>query len=169
MYLLISDGCVYWVSWNMSVGETRASTSPGHVWQMTILSMLIKIWCWETFFDITCDKLAHFEGCVDFVVQNSISLMMRKVTIVTTLTQMKTLHFISLNSCFVSMRVIVSFKHEYRDFITDNDYAIFIQILCLFRRQRLKNVFLTLHVLRNRWFTNSFKTNKKTFAAWNWY
>ena len=28
-----------------------------------------------------------------------------------------------------------------------------------------ENVFLTLHMLRNRWFTNSFKTNKKTFAA----
>ena len=31
-----------------------------------------------------------------------------------------------------------------------------------------KNVFLTLHVLRNRWFTNSFKTDKKTFAADYW-
>ena len=40
-----------------------------------------------------------------------------------------------------------------------------IQIPGLFKRQRLKNVFLTLNVLRNRWFTNSLKTDKKTFAA----
>ena len=78
---------------------------------------------------------------------------------------MKTLHFISLNSCFVSIYVVVRLTYAYRDFVADNDYAIFIQIPGLFERQHLKNVFLTLHVLRNRWFTNSFKTNKKTFAA----
>ena len=78
---------------------------------------------------------------------------------------MKTLHFISLNSCFVSIYVGVRFTHDYQDFIADNDCAIFIQIPGLFKPQRLKNVFLTLHVLRNRWFTNSFKTDKKTFAA----
>ena len=81
---------------------------------------------------------------------------------------MKTLHFISLNNCFVSKHVIVRFKHAYRDFVADNDYAIFIQIPGLFKRQRLKDVFLTLHVLRNRWFINSFKTDKKTFAADSW-
>ena len=77
---------------------------------------------------------------------------------------MKTSHFISLNSCFVSIHVIVRFTHDYRDFVADNDYAIFIQIPGIFKRQRLKNVFLTMHVLRNRWFTNSFKTNN-TIAA----
>ena len=49
--------------------------------------------------------------------------------------------------------------------MVDNDYAIFIQITGLFKRQRLENVFLTLQVLRNKWFTNNFKTNNKTFAA----
>ena len=78
---------------------------------------------------------------------------------------MKTLHFISLNRCFVSIHVVVRFSHAYRDFVADNNYAIFIQIQGLFKRQRLKNVFLTLHVLRNRWFTDNFKTDKKTFAA----
>ena len=81
---------------------------------------------------------------------------------------MKTLHFISLNSCFVSIHVVVRFTHAYRDFVADNDYAIFIPIPGLFKRQRLKNVFLTLHVLRNRGFTNSFKTDKKPFAAEYW-
>ena len=47
---------------------------------------------------------------------------------------MKTLHFISLNNCFVSIHVIVRFTHAYRDFVADNDYAIFIQI----QGQRLK-------------------------------
>ena len=78
---------------------------------------------------------------------------------------MKTLYFISLNSCFVSKHVIVRFTHDNRDFVADNDYVIFIQIPGLLKIQRLKNVFLTLHVLRNRWFTNSFKTDKKPFAA----
>ena len=81
---------------------------------------------------------------------------------------MKTLHFISLNNCFVSIHVVVRFAHAYRDFVADNDYAIFIQILGLFKRQRLKNVFLTLHVLRNRILIDSFKTDKKTFAAQYW-
>ena len=40
---------------------------------------------------------------------------------------MKTLHFISLNNCFVSIHVVVRFTLAYRDFVTDNDYAIFIQ------------------------------------------
>ena len=61
---------------------------------------------------------------------------------------MKTLHFISLNSYFVSIHVIVRFTHNYRDFVADNDYAIFSKIPGLFKRQRQKNVFLTLHVLR---------------------
>ena len=81
---------------------------------------------------------------------------------------MKTLHFISLNNCFVSIHVVVRFAHAYRDFVADKDYAIFIQIPGQFKRQRLKNVFLTLHVLRNEWFINSFKTHKKTFAAVYW-
>ena len=81
---------------------------------------------------------------------------------------MKTLHFISLNNCFVSIHVVVRFTHAYRDFVADNDYAIFIQIAGLFECQRLKNVFLTLHVLRNRWFINNFRTEKKTFAAEYW-
>ena len=81
---------------------------------------------------------------------------------------MKTLHFMSLNNCFVSIHVVVRFTHAYRDFVADNDYAIFIQILGLFKRQRLKNVFIRLHVLRNMWFTYSFKTDKKTFAAEYW-
>ena len=78
---------------------------------------------------------------------------------------MKSLHFISLNSYFVSIHVNARFTHNYRDFGEDKDYAIFIQIPGLFKRQRLKNVFLTLHVLRNRCFTNSFETDKKTFEA----
>ena len=78
---------------------------------------------------------------------------------------MKTLHFISLNSCFVSINVVVRFTHAYGDFVADNDYAIVIQTPGIFKRQRLKDVFLTLHVLRIRWFTNSFKIDKKTFAA----
>ena len=81
---------------------------------------------------------------------------------------MKTLHFISLNNCFVSIHVVVRLTHAYRGFVADNDYAIFIQIQGLFKCQRLKNVFLTLHVLRNRWLSNSFKTDKKTFAAEYW-
>ena len=51
---------------------------------------------------------------------------------------MKTLHFMSLNNCFVSIHVVVRFTHAYRDFVTDNDYANFIQILGLFKRQHLK-------------------------------
>ena len=78
---------------------------------------------------------------------------------------MKTLHFISLNNCFVRIHVAVRVTHAYRDFVADNDYAIFIQIPGLFRWQRQKNVFRTLHVLRNRWAINSFKTDQKTFAA----
>ena len=81
---------------------------------------------------------------------------------------MKTLHFISLNNPFVSIHVVVRFTHAYRDFVSDNDYAIFIQITGLFKCQRLKNVFRTLHVLRNRLAINSFKTDKKTFAAESW-
>ena len=58
---------------------------------------------------------------------------------------MKTLHFISSNSCFVSTHVVVRFTHDYRDFVAGNDYAILIQIPDLFKWQPLKNVFLTLH------------------------
>ena len=78
--------------------------------------------------------------------------------------KMKTLHFISLNNYFVSIHVVVRFTHAYRDFVGDNDYAIFILIPGLLKCQRLKNLFRTLHVLRNRWFINSFKTDKKTFT-----
>ena len=74
---------------------------------------------------------------------------------------MKTLRFISLNNCFVSIHVVVGLTHAYRDFVADNDYAFFIKIPGLFKCQRLQNVFLTLHVLRNRWFINSFKTDQK--------
>ena len=81
---------------------------------------------------------------------------------------MKTLHFIYLNNCFASIHVVVRFTHACRDFVADNDYIIFIQIPGLFKRQRLKNVILTLHVLRNRRFINSFKPDKKTFAAEYW-
>ena len=81
---------------------------------------------------------------------------------------MKTLHFISLNNCFLSIHVVVRFTHAYREFVADNDYAFFTQIPGLFKRQSLKNVILTLHVLRNRWFINRFKTDKKTFAARYW-
>ena len=81
---------------------------------------------------------------------------------------MKTLHFISLNKCLVSILVVVRFTHANRDFVANNDYANFIQIPHIFKRQRLKNVFRTLHVLRNRWVINSFKTDKKTFAAESW-
>ena len=86
----------------------------------------------------------------------------------TKLTQNENFTLFSLNYCFVSIRVVARFTHAYRDFVADNDYAILIQILGLFKRQRLKNVFLTLHVLRNRWFTDSFKINEKTFAAEYW-
>ena len=41
---------------------------------------------------------------------------------------MKTLHFIPLNCCFVSIRIVVRFTHDYRDFVADNEYAILIQI-----------------------------------------
>ena len=81
---------------------------------------------------------------------------------------MKTLHFIYLNNCFISIHVVIRFTHAYRDFVADNDYAIFIQIAGLLKRQHLKNVILTLHVLRNRRFINNFKTDKKTFAAEYW-
>ena len=81
---------------------------------------------------------------------------------------MKTLHFISLNNCFVSIHVVVRLTHAYRDFVADNDSAIFIQISGQLKCQRLKNVILTLQVLRKRWFINSFKTDKKTFAAEYW-
>ena len=81
---------------------------------------------------------------------------------------MKTLHFIYLNNWFVSIHVVVRFTHAYLDFVADNDYAIFIQIPGLFKRQRPKNVILTVHVLRNKRFINSYKTDKKTFADEYW-
>ena len=81
---------------------------------------------------------------------------------------MKTLNFTSLNNWFVSIHVVVRFTSAYRDIVANNDYEIFIQIPGLFWCQRLKNVFLTLHVLRNRWFINSVTTDKKTFAAEYW-
>ena len=78
---------------------------------------------------------------------------------------MKTLHFTSLNNCFVSIHVVVRFTHAYRDFAADNDYAFFYSNPRSSQVSTPENVFLTLHVLRNRWFINSFKTDKKTFAA----
>ena len=39
---------------------------------------------------------------------------------------------------FVSIHVVVRFTHTYPDFVADNDYGIFIQMLGLFKRQRLK-------------------------------
>ena len=74
---------------------------------------------------------------------------------------MKTLHFISLNNCFVSIHVVVRLTHAYRDCVADNDSAIFIQIPGQLKCQRPKDVILTLHVRRKRWFINSFKTDKK--------
>ena len=47
---------------------------------------------------------------------------------------MKTLHFISLNNCFVSIHVVVRFTHAYWDIVADNDYAILNQIPGLFKR-----------------------------------
>ena len=38
---------------------------------------------------------------------------------------MKTLHFISLNNCFVIIHFVVRFTHAYRDFVADSDYAFF--------------------------------------------
>ena len=55
---------------------------------------------------------------------------------------MKTLHFISLNSYFVSIHVVVRYTRKYRVFVADTDYAIFIQIPGLFKRQRLKTCYL---------------------------
>ena len=81
---------------------------------------------------------------------------------------MKTLHFIYLNNWFVSIHVVIRFTHAYRDFVADNNYAIFIQIPGLFKRQRLKNVIRTLHVLRNRRCINNFKTDRNTFAVEHW-
>ena len=81
---------------------------------------------------------------------------------------METLHFISLNSFFVCMHAVVRFTHSFWHFVVDNDCAIFTQIPGLFKRQGLKNMFLSLHMLRNRWFTNSFKTDMKIFAAEYW-
>ena len=67
----------------------------------------------------------------------------------------------------VSIHVVVRFTHAYRDFVADNNYAIFIQIPGLFKRQRLKNVFLiTWHVLKNSWFTNSFGNRQENICSW---
>ena len=52
--------------------------------------------------------------------------------------KMKTLHFIYSNSFFVSMHVVVRCMHNYRNFVADNDYAICIQSLGLFKRERMK-------------------------------
>ena len=49
---------------------------------------------------------------------------------------MEILPIISLNNCFVSIRVVVRFTYAYRDFVADNDYAIFIQIPGLFKLER---------------------------------
>ena len=47
---------------------------------------------------------------------------------------MKTLHFISLNNCFVSIHVVVRFTHAYRDIVAENDYVIYIQIQGQFKK-----------------------------------
>ena len=81
---------------------------------------------------------------------------------------MKTFHFIYLNNDFVSIHVVVRFTHAYRDFVADNDYAILFKSKVYSSVNAGKNVILTFHVLRNRRFINSFKTDKKTFAAEYW-
>ena len=78
---------------------------------------------------------------------------------------MKTLDVIPLNSYFVSIHVGVRLSNDYRNFVAGNENANFIQIPGLFKRQRLKNVLFWLHMLKYRRFINSFKTDKKTFAA----
>ena len=42
--------------------------------------------------------------------------------------KMKTLHFISLNSCFVSIHDVIRITHDYWDFVADDDYAYFYSI-----------------------------------------
>ena len=51
---------------------------------------------------------------------------------------METLYFISLNNYFISIHVFVRFTHDYGELIVDNDYAFFIQIPGIFKRQSLK-------------------------------
>ena len=51
---------------------------------------------------------------------------------------MKTLHFISLNSRFVSIHVFVRFTYASRYFVADNDYAFLIKTQSLFKRLHLK-------------------------------
>ena len=74
---------------------------------------------------------------------------------------MKTLHFIYLNNCFVSIHVVVRFTHAYRDFVANNDYGIFSQIPGPFKRQRPKNAILTMHVLRNKRLLTAIKPTRK--------
>ena len=78
---------------------------------------------------------------------------------------MKTLQFISLNSCFVSICVIEDLRMIIEISSPITIMQFFFQIPGLIKLQSLENEFLTLHVLKNRWFTNRFKTDKKTFAA----
>ena len=40
---------------------------------------------------------------------------------------MKTLQFISLNNCLISIHVVVRLTNAYRDIVADNDYTIFIR------------------------------------------
>ena len=55
-----------------------------------------------------------------FLSHNYIELQMKVIVF-----KMKTLHIISLNSCFVSIHVVVRFTHGYRDFVADNDCDFF--------------------------------------------
>ena len=60
------------------------------------------------------------------------------IMIFITLTQNENFTLYFLNSCFVSIHVVVRFTHAYRYFATDKEYAICIQIQGIFKRQRLK-------------------------------
>ena len=41
------------------LGETGASSASGHVRHVAIFSMSNKIWGWETYLEITCDKFIY--------------------------------------------------------------------------------------------------------------
>ena len=75
----------------INIGATRANSDSGHVRHMAILSMHIKNGSWETYLDITCDEFVYmniqwlrFEGCIDFVTENSFSRMPSIFSIETT-------------------------------------------------------------------------------------
>ena len=68
--------------------------------------MQIKIWSLETYLDIACDEFVymsiqwlHFKGCIDFVTENSFSLMTSNFSIETTFfIFLKRCHYSDLNS-----------------------------------------------------------------------